>query len=163
MPLTAVYPGTFDPITLGHENVVSRASQVFDQLIVAVARGHHKTTLFDVDERVALLQEVFANQPTIKIISFNGLLIDCAKAHKAQVIVRGLRSVTDYDFEAALAGNNRVLDASIETFFMTPDAQFQHTTSSIVREIARLGGDVSKFVSSSVQIALKNKLAARKS
>jgi pantetheine-phosphate adenylyltransferase len=146
-PLIAVYPGTFDPITLGHEDVVRRATQLFGRVIVAVAAGHHKKTLFSLEERIEMVKEAVAPYPQVKVESFAGLLRDFVVARGAKAMVRGLRAVTDFDYEFQLAGMNRALMPDVETVFLTPGDKYQFISSTFVREIAQLGGEVDKFVS----------------
>ncbi len=155
----AVYPGTFDPITLGHEDVVHRAALLFDELIVAVAAGHHKKTLFSLDERIAMVREAVQPYPQVRVESFSGLMRDFIVARGAKAMVRGLRAVTDFDYEFQLAGMNRHLMPEVETVFLTPSDKFQFISSTFVREIASLGGEVDKFVSPEVQARLRLKLA----
>ena len=155
---TAVYPGTFDPMTLGHEDLVRRASGLFGRLIVAVAVGHHKKTMFSIDERLAMAQVVFADNPNVEVIPFSGLLRDFIVEHGARVVVRGLRAVSDFEYEFQMAGMNRKLMPDVETLFLTPSEQHQFISSTFVREIARLGGDVSQFVSESVLQRLKERV-----
>lgn len=145
--IIAVYPGTFDPMTLGHEDVVRRAAQLFSRLIVAVAAGHHKKAMFSLDERVEMAREVVRPYPHVTVESFDGLMRDFVVARGAKAMVRGLRAVTDFDYEFQLAGMNRNLAPDVETVFLTPSGRFQFVSSTFVREIALLGGDVSKFVS----------------
>ncbi|KQR60816.1 pantetheine-phosphate adenylyltransferase [Acidovorax sp. Leaf160] len=146
----AVYPGTFDPITLGHEDVVRRATQLFGRVIVAVAAGHHKKTMFSLEERIALVREAVAPYPQVQVESFSGLLRDFVVDRGAKAMVRGLRAVTDFDYEFQLAGMNRTLMPEVETVFLTPSDRFQFISSTFVREIATLGGEVDKFVSPAV-------------
>ncbi|MCZ2498042.1 pantetheine-phosphate adenylyltransferase [Xylophilus sp. Kf1] len=146
-PLIAVYPGTFDPITLGHEDVVRRATQLFGRVIVAVAAGHHKKTLFSLEERMAMVKEAVTPYPQVEVESFAGLLRDFVVANGAKAMVRGLRAVTDFDYEFQLAGMNRALMPDVETVFLTPGDKYQFISSTFVREIAQLGGEVDKFVS----------------
>ena len=155
---TAVYPGTFDPMTLGHEDLVRRASKLFGRLIVAVAVGHHKKTMFSIDERLAMAQDLFAGSTNIEVIPFSGLLRDFIVAHGARVVVRGLRAVSDFEYEFQMAGMNRKLMPEVETLFLTPSEQYQFISSTFVREIARLGGDVSQFVSKSVLERLRERV-----
>jgi len=155
----AVYSGTFDPLTLGHEDVVRRAAHMFDQVIVAVATAHHKKTLFTLDERLHLVQSALRDCPNVQALPFDGLMVDCVRAHNAQVIVRGLRSVTDYDYETQMSGMNRHLAPDVDTVFLHTSAQVQHISSTLVREIAKLGGDVSGLVSKPVLNALEFKLS----
>ena len=157
----AVYSGTFDPLTLGHEDVVRRAAQLFDQVVIAVAVAHHKKTLFSLDERLAMAQEVAGSLPSVRVQPFTGLLRDFVVAQNARAIVRGIRSVTDYDYETQMAGMNRYLAPDVDTVFLNTSAQYQHISSTLVREIATLGGDVSGLVSAPVLKALKDKLSVR--
>ncbi len=151
----AVYSGTFDPLTLGHEDVVRRAAVLFDQVVIAVARAHHKNTLFTLDERLQLAQDALADCPNVTALPFDGLIVDFVKTQGARVIVRGLRSLTDYDYETQMAGMNRHLAPQVDTVFLHTSAGVQHISSTLVREIAKLGGDVSGLVSAPVLTALK--------
>ena len=157
-PVIAVYPGTFDPITLGHEDVVRRACQLFDHVIVAVAAGHHKKTLFTLDERLDMVREAAAPYPNASVESFSGLVRDFVVAKGGKAMVRGLRAVTDFDYEFQLAGMNRHLMPDVETVFLTPGDKYQFISSTFVREIASLGGEVDKFVSANVQARLMAKV-----
>ena len=159
--VTAVYSGTFDPLTLGHEDAIRRASQMFDQVIIAVAVAHHKKTVFSLDERVALAQAALADCPNVKALPFDGLIVEFVRSQNAQVIVRGLRSVTDYDYETQMSGMNRHLAPEIDTVFLHTSAHVQHISSTLVREIAKLGGDVSGLVSAPVLNALQAKVATK--
>jgi pantetheine-phosphate adenylyltransferase len=159
--LTAVYPGTFDPMTLGHEDLMRRASRLFERLILAVAAGHHKRTMFTVDERLAIATELAARYPNIEVMAFRGLLSDFVIEHGGKVVVRGLRAVSDFEYEFQMAGMNRQLMPEVETVFLTPGDHFQFVSGTFVREIASLGGDVSKFVSPSVLDRLKNRVKAQ--
>jgi pantetheine-phosphate adenylyltransferase len=143
----AVYPGTFDPMTLGHEDVVRRATQLFDRVIVAVAAGHHKKAMFSLEERIDMAQQAVRIYPQVEVASFSGLLRDFVVAQGAKAMVRGLRAVTDFDYEFQLAGMNRSLMPDVETVFLTPSDKYQFISSTFVREIALLGGEVDKFVS----------------
>jgi pantetheine-phosphate adenylyltransferase len=154
----AVYPGTFDPITLGHEDLLQRATQLFDEVIVAVAVGHHKKTMFTLDERMALVREVVRPWPQVRVESFDGLVRDFVRAHGAKAMVRGVRSVTDFDYERQLAGMNRHLMPDVETVFLTPSDRYQFISSTFVREIATLDGEIDKFVSPSVRTRLLQKV-----
>ncbi|QIL83514.1 pantetheine-phosphate adenylyltransferase [Diaphorobacter sp. HDW4A] len=158
----AIYPGTFDPITLGHEDIVRRASQLFDRVIVAVAAGHHKKTMFNLEERIAMVTEACSPYPQVKVESFDGLMRDFVVARGGKAMVRGLRAVTDFDYEFQLAGMNRHLMPEVETVFLTPGDKYQFISSTFVREIATLGGEVDKFVSANVQQRLNEKLALTK-
>ena len=142
----AVYPGTFDPMTLGHEDVVRRAAQLFDSVIVAVAAGHHKKAMFSLEERVDMAREVVKPYPHVTVESFGGLMRDFVVSRGAKAMVRGLRAVTDFDYEFQLAGMNRSLMPDVETVFLTPSDKYQFISSTFVREIAVLGGEVDKFV-----------------
>ena len=153
----AVYPGTFDPITLGHEDIVRRAASLFDQVIVAVAGSTSKQTLFSLEERVALAQSVF-DDSNIRVMGFDGLLMQFVQAQGAQMVIRGLRAASDFEYEFQLAGMNRKLYPKLETLFMTPTEEFMFVSSSLVREVARLGGDVNQFVSPGVVTAITQKL-----
>ena len=144
----AVYPGTFDPVTRGHEDMVRRATQLFDRVIVAVAAGHHKkNTMFTLPERLDMVREAARANPQVEVESYSGLLRDFVVARGAKAVVRGLRAVTDFDYEVQLAGMNRSLMPDVETVFMTPGDAYQYISSTLVREIALLGGEVDKFVS----------------
>ena len=143
----AVYPGTVDPMTLGHEDVVRRAVALFGHVIVAVAAGHHKKALFSLEERLDMVNYAVRDYPLVKVETFSGLLRDFVVARGAKAMVRGLRAVTDFDYEFQLAGMNRSLMPEVETVFLTPSDKYQFISSTFVREIATLGGEVNKFVS----------------
>ena len=155
----AVYPGTFDPLTRGHQDIVRRASALFDQIILAVAESPNKSPFFTLEERVLIAKEVFQENDMVKVYGFTGLLRDFLYSHRAKVIIRGLRAVSDFEFEFQMAGMNRHLMPEIETVFLTPSEQHQFISGTIVREIAVLGGDISEFVYPSVRSHLKKKLA----
>lgn len=157
--LTAVYPGTFDPMTLGHQDLIARASRLFERLIVAVAAGKHKNTMFSPDERLALARELAARHPNVEVMGFNTLLRDFVVANGGKVVVRGLRAVSDFEYEFQMAGMNRQLMPEVETLFLTPSDQYQFISATFVREIAGLGGDVSKFVSPVVLEKLNARVA----
>lgn len=142
----AVYPGTFDPVTRGHEDLVRRASRIFDSVIVAVADSASKKPFFDIDERVDMARAVLADYGNVSVVSFSGLLMDFVRDRNAKVILRGLRAVSDFEYEFQMAGMNRNLYPEVETLFLTPSEQYMFISATIVREIARLGGDVSPFV-----------------
>ena len=156
--LTAVYPGTFDPMTLGHEDLMRRASRLFERLVVAVAAGHHKRTMFTIDERLDMAEELSAKFPNVEVMTYRGLLRDFVVQNGGKVVVRGLRAVSDFEYEFQMAGMNRQLMPEVETLFLTPSDQYQFISSTFVREIAMLGGDVSKFVFPSVEKWLKAKV-----
>ncbi len=145
--MIAIYPGTFDPMTLGHEDMVRRAALLFENLIVAVAAGHHKNTLFSLQERIDMAHKAVGAHPGVKVEGFAGLIHDFVTRRGVKVMVRGLRGVTDFDEELQLAGINRTLMPDVETIFMTPDTKYQFVSSSLVRQIAMLGGHVTPFVS----------------
>jgi pantetheine-phosphate adenylyltransferase len=149
----AMYPGTFDPITLGHEELVRRIASLFDEVIVAIASSPRKDLMFSIDERIHLAKEVLSDLQNVNVISYEGLTVDFAQKNNIQVVVRGLRSALDFDYELRLADMNRSLSEEIETIFLTPN-KYAFVSSSLVREIASMGGDVSKFVSPVVQQAL---------
>ena len=158
----AVYPGTFDPFTRGHEDLVRRASSIFTKLIVGVADSRSKKPIFSLDERIEIAKEVLGHYPNVEIAGFSGLLKDFAREHSARVIVRGLRAVTDFEYEFQMAGMNRYLLPDVETLFLTPSDQYQFISGTFVREIALMGGDVSKFVFPSVEKWLHEKNAQTK-
>ena len=154
----AVYPGTFDPLTHGHEEIIRRALQLFDRVIVAVAAGHHKkNALFTMEERMDMVREAVKQYPHVSVESYSGLLRDFVVQHGAKAVVRGLRAVTDFDYEFQLAGMNRSLMPDVETVFLTPSDKYQFVSSTFVREIALLGGEVQKFVSPHVHQRLMEK------
>jgi pantetheine-phosphate adenylyltransferase len=157
--LTAVYPGTFDPMTLGHQDLMARASRLFERLIVAVAAGHHKRTMFTLDERMEIAGELARPYPNVEVLAFRGLLSDFVQGQGGRVVIRGLRAVSDFEYEFQMAGMNRQLMPEVETLFLTPSDQYQFVSGTFVREIAGLGGDVSKFVAPLVLTKLKERLA----
>ena len=160
--VSAVYPGTFDPLTRGHEDLVRRASGLFERLVVGVADSKAKRPFFSLDERLDIAREVLGHYPNVVVESFSGLLKDFVRRHDARVIVRGLRAVSDFEYEFQMAGMNRYLLPDVETLFLTPSDQYQFISGTIVREIAVLGGDVSKFVFPSVEKWLLKKIQADK-
>ena len=155
--IRAVYPGTFDPLTRGHEDLVRRASTLFDEVILAVADSRSKKPFFTLEERLDMARQVLADLGNVEVMGFNGLLIDFARQHDARVVVRGLRAVSDFEYEFQLAGMNRNLSPDMETVFLTPSEQHMFISATLVREIAMFGGDISKFVHPIVRA----KLAAR--
>ena len=156
--VTAVYPGTFDPLTRGHEDLVRRASGLFDTLVVGVADSKNKKPFFTLEERLSIANEVLGHYPNVRVESFSGLLKDFVRKVDGRVIVRGLRAVSDFEFEFQMAGMNRYLLPDVETLFLTPSDQYQFISGTIVREIAQFGGDVSKFVFPSVDRWLQEKV-----
>ena len=156
----AVYPGTFDPLTRGHEDLVRRAAVLFGTVIVGVADSRAKKPFFTLTERVAIARAVLGDLPNVKVVGFSGLLINFIHEHNARVIMRGLRAVSDFEYEFQLAGMNRNLYPDVETVFLTPSEQHMFISATLVREIATLGGDVSKFVHPLVQKKLKEKVTS---
>ena len=157
--VTAIYPGTFDPITNGHIDIAQRAAKLFDEVIIAVAERKVEKTLFTKDERLFFVNNLFSNIGNIKSISFDGLVTDLAREKSARILIRGVRTILDFDYEFKMAGMNKKLYTDIETVFLTPTENFNYISSSLVREIAVLGGDVSLFVPQSIQLALKEKFS----
>lgn len=157
----AVYPGTFDPFTRGHEDLVRRASELFDHVIVAVARSNSKNPIFALEERVNIAREAVAGFPNVEVVGFDSLLMNFLKEHDARVILRGLRAVSDFEYEFQMAGMNRKLYPDVETVFLTPGEEFMFISATMVREIARLGGDVSKFVQPKVLTRLQERLKSK--
>jgi pantetheine-phosphate adenylyltransferase len=155
----AVYPGTFDPITLGHEDLVRRAAHLFDEVFVAVAGSTSKSTVFSLEERVQLAQQVFGSYDNVKVVGFGGLLMQFVQEQQAQIVIRGLRAASDFEYEFQLAGMNRKLYPKLETMFLTPSDEYMFVSSSLVREVAKLGGAVDQFVSKAVETAIKKKLS----
>lgn len=153
----AVYPGTFDPITLGHEDIVRRARELFDEVIIAVAIAHHKKTLFSLQERLAMAGESAQKWPGVRVEPFDGLVSHFVREKGGKAMVRGLRAVTDFDYEFQLAGMNNKLAPEVESVFLTPSGRYQFVSSTLVREIALLGGDVQQFVSPHVWQRLMEK------
>ena len=153
-----MYPGTFDPVTRGHEDLVRRAGQIFEEIVVAIATSPDKTVLFSLDERVALAEEVLKDIPSVTVTGYEGLTVDFAREHGLRVIIRGLRAVSDFEYEFQLATMNRHLTNQVETVFLTPTEHYTFVSSSLVREIAELGGDVSSFVHPHVASELKAKV-----
>jgi pantetheine-phosphate adenylyltransferase len=158
MPVTAIYPGTFDPITNGHSDLVQRASRLFDKVIVAIAANPNKTPMFNLEERVNLAHEVLDGLENVEICGFDSLLADFARERGATVILRGLRAVSDFEYEFQLAGMNRHLVPEVETIFLTPAEKYTFISSSLVKEVATLGGEVGDFVDTKVKAALQNRM-----
>jgi pantetheine-phosphate adenylyltransferase len=158
----AVYPGTFDPFTRGHEDLVRRAARLFGRVIVGVAASHNKRPLFSLAERVDIAREILSGLPNVEVHGFDTLLMNFVHEHQATVVVRGLRAVSDFDYEFQMAGMNRNLYPDVETVFLTPGEQYMFISATMVREIALLGGDVSKFAQPQVLARLAEKAAARK-
>lgn len=154
----AVYPGTFDPLTCGHEDLVRRAARLFDTVVVGVAASRGKNPLFSVEERLTIAREALAPISNVEVVPFSGLMVDFAALHRADVVVRGIRAVSDFDYEFQLAGMNRRLRAGFETVFMTPSDEYQFVSATLVREIALLGGDITPFVPAAVRLWIDRKL-----
>ncbi|ANQ83906.1 pantetheine-phosphate adenylyltransferase [Azoarcus olearius] len=158
----AIYPGTFDPFTRGHEDLVRRASLLFDQVVVGVAESRGKAPIFTLEERVEIAREVVKPFPNVRVAGFDGLLMDFLRAQNGRVILRGLRAVSDFEYEFQMAGMNRKLFPDVETVFLTPAEEYMFISATMVREIARLGGDVSKFVQPSVLTQLQQKVSSKR-
>lgn len=156
--MIALYPGTFDPITNGHSDLILRAQNIFGKVIVAIAENPHKTPLFNLQERIDLVREVVEERDNVAVIGFDGLLIDCVRDNHAAVVIRGLRAVSDFEFEFQLASANRRLDPNVETVFLTPSESHTFTSASLVKEIATYGGDVSSFLHPRVHDALRDRI-----
>lgn len=152
------YPGTFDPITNGHVDLVKRAVKLFDEVLISVAVGHHKQPTFSFEERIELIKQTFADCPNVKVVGFEGLLVEFLREQNATAVLRGLRAVSDFEYEFQLANMNRELDENFEAVFLTPSQDYSFLSSTLVREVAKLGGDVSKFVPKCVEVAFANKL-----
>lgn len=159
MPVGAMYPGTFDPITNGHHELVRRAAQIFDRVVVAVAASPNKRTVFSLQERTRMAREVLADVPNVSVDSYEGLTVDYARNHDLQTVVRGLRAVSDFEYEFQLSSMNRVLSSDVETVFLCPEAEYNFISATLVREVAALGGDVSRFVHPLVQKSLDQKFS----
>lgn len=160
---TAIYPGSFDPVTLGHYDIIERSSKIFDRLIVGVLNNSAKSPLFSVEERVNMLKDVTKGLLNVEIKSFDGLLIDFARENEAQVIIRGLRAVTDFEYELQMAQMNRVIAPEIDTLFLTTNLKYAYLSSSIAKEVAMYGGEISAFLDPAVEQEVRKKcMAARK-
>ena len=158
MTKTAIYPGSFDPVTFGHLDIIERASKITDELIIGVLKNSSKTPLFSIDERVKMLKEVTKNINNVRVESFDGLLVDFAKEKNAIMIVRGLRAVTDFEYELQLSQTNKVLNNSVDTVFLTTNLKYSYLSSSIVREIASYDGDISEFVPSLIAERIRERI-----
>ena len=157
----AVYPGSFDPVTLGHMDIIKRASSLFDRLIIAVLNNRAKTPLFSVEERVKMLEEVTKDLPNVEVKSFGGMTVDFARECGANALVRGLRAITDFEYELQIAQLNRVMDPDIDTVFLTTNLKYAYLSASSVKEVAAYGGDISHFVTPYVENEVHNKLKDR--
>lgn len=156
---TVIYPGTFDPITHGHTNLVERAARLFDHVVLAIADSKKKNTLFDLDTRVQLAQQALSHLDNIEVCGFSGLIVDLMKKHQAVAVLRGVRSMSDFDYEWQMAGMNNAMHPEFETIFVTPANEFSFISATLVREIASMRGDVSKFVHTSVDAALHERFS----
>ena len=158
---TAIYPGSFDPVTLGHYDIIERSSKIFDKLIVGVLNNSAKSPLFSVEERVNMLKDVTSHFPNVEVQSFAGLLIDFVRSNDANVIVRGLRAITDFEYELQLAQMNRVITPEIDTLFLTTNLKYAYLSSSMAKEVAMYGGDISSFLSPEIAEKVREKYAAQ--
>ncbi len=158
----AVYPGTFDPVTCGHLDIIKRAAILFDELIIGVLHNYKKTPLFSVEERVNILKEVTKDIPNVKVQSFEGLSVDFVRGCGAQIIVRGLRAITDFEYELQMAQTNRILEPKIDTMFLTTSLEYAYLSSTTVKEVAFFGEDISKFVPPYVAECIREKMSAQK-
>ena len=156
-----IYPGTFDPMTRGHEDLIRRAALLYPKVVVAIAASHGKAPIFSLDERVDIARELLAGYDNVEVSGFSGLLMDFVQTRNARIILRGLRAVSDFEYEFQMAGMNRKLFPDVETVFLTPDEEYMFISATIVREIARFGGDVGQFVHPSVHQRLRKKLDAK--
>ena len=161
MPTLAVYPGAFDPLTNGHVDIITRGARLFDRIVVAILINAEKSPLFTMDERVEIARQVFRDLPNVEVDTFDGLLVDYVERRKAQVIVRGLRAVSDFEFEFQMALMNQRLNDKIETIFMMPAEQYTYTSSRLIKEVFRLGGRVHGLVPDMVEERLRRKLVDR--
>ena len=154
----AVYPGTFDPMTMGHVDLVKRASKLFDSVIIAIASSDSKKPMFSLEERIEIGNKIFADDPKVEVVGFSGLLVNFAKENDANILIRGLRVVADFEYEFQLANMNRAMSPDIESVFLTPKEEYSYISSSLVKEIATMGGDVTRFVDPVTLEALKQKI-----
>ena len=160
--LRAVYPGSFDPVTYGHLDIIRRSRSLADELIVGVLNNKAKTPLFSVEERVKMLEEMTKNMPGVKIVPFEGLLVDFAKEMSAGIVVRGLRAVTDFEYELQMAQTNNKLSPELETVFLTTSLEYSYLSSTIVKEVAAFGGDISQFVPETIERRIQEKIMKRR-
>ena len=156
---TAIYPGSFDPVTLGHYDIIERSSKIFDKLIVGVLNNSAKSPLFSVEERVRMLKEVTKDLGNVKVVPFDGLLVEFARQQKARLVIRGLRAITDFEYEIQMSQTNHKLEPEVETMFLTTNLKYSYLSSTIVREVAAFGGDISQFVPETVAKSIKEKMS----
>ena len=157
----AIYPGTFDPVTYGHIDVIRRSAKIVDELVIGVLVNNQKTPLFSPEERVEMLESVVKDIPNVRVVAFNGLLIDFAEEQNANFVIRGLRAVTDFEYELQMAQTNRIIDPDIDTIFLTTSLEYAYLSSSTVREVASFNGDISKFVPEHIAELVKKKFSER--
>ena len=157
MTQRAIYPGTFDPMTKGHVDLIERACKLFDEIVIAIAASEAKNPLFTLDERIQIAEKIFEGNNKVKVVGFSGLLVDLAKDNNAKILIRGLRVVADFEYEFQLANMNRAMMPALESVFLTPKEQYSYISSSLVKEICKMGGDVSEFVDSISLSELKRK------
>ena len=157
----AIYPGTFDPVTYGHIDVIRRSAKIVDELVIGVLVNNQKTPLFSPEERVEMLESVVKDIPNVRVVAFNGLLIDFAEEQNANFLIRGLRAVTDFEYELQMAQTNRIIDPDIDTIFLTTSLEYAYLSSSTVREVASFNGDISKFVPEHIAELVKKKFSER--
>ncbi|MBR5930574.1 MAG: pantetheine-phosphate adenylyltransferase [Lachnospiraceae bacterium] len=162
MKKRAVYPGTFDPVTLGHIDIIERASKLVDELIVGVLVNKNKVPLFTPEERVEMIKDSISHIPNVKVMAFDGLLVDFAKQSRANFVIRGLRAVTDFEYEFQMSQANRIIDPEVDTIFLTTSTKYSYISSSTVRELASFGGDISKFVTKKVEKKVKDRIKQNK-
>ena len=162
MKKRAVYPGTFDPVTLGHIDIIERASKLVDELIVGVLVNKNKVPLFTSEERVEMIKDSISHIPNVKVMAFDGLLVDFAKQNRASFVIRGLRAVTDFEYEFQMSQANRIIDPEVDTIFLTTSTKYSYISSSTVRELASFGGDISKFVTKKVEKKVKDRIKQNK-
>lgn len=158
LSIKSVYPGSFDPITNGHVDIIHRGQKIFETILVAVLENPKKTTLFSTEERVQMIRDIFADQPNVEVQAFHGLLVDFAKKNSAKIVIRGLRAISDFEYEFQMALMNRKLNPDIETFFMMPNVDYSFLSSKLVKEVCMLGGELKDLVPETVEVRLKDKL-----
>ena len=157
--LTGIYPGSFDPVTYGHLDIIKRSAEMVDELVVGVLMNKAKTPLFSVEERVKMLKEVTKDLSNVKVVPFDGLLVEFARQQKARLVIRGLRAITDFEYEIQMSQTNHKLEPEVETMFLTTNLKYSHLSSTIVREVAAFGGDISQFVPETVAKSIKEKMS----